>query len=105
MNYLLLLSNVIKTNTTCPLSGGGYSCMCDGGAIYCPSVCIEYCSCKTQCYFLACGSGGRVHPDTYHIFLQMKGFLPLHSIKWVTNFMIMHLVSGIDLKGLRKLQV
>ena len=51
MNYLLLLSNVIKTNTTCPLSGGGYSCMCDGGAIYCPSVCIEYCSCKTQCYF------------------------------------------------------
>ena len=62
MNYLLLLSNVIKTNTTCPLSGGGYSCMCDGGAIYCPSVCIEYCSCKTQCYFLACGSGGRVHP-------------------------------------------
>lgn len=70
MNYLLLLSNVIKTNTTCPLSGGGYSCMCDGGAIYCPSVCIEYCSCKTQCYFLACGSGGRVHPDTYHFFYR-----------------------------------
>lgn len=33
------------------------------------------------------------------IFFIDEGILPLHSIKWVTNFMIMHLVSVDDLKA------
>ena len=52
MNYLLLLSNVIKTNTTCPLSGGGYSCMCDGGAIYCPRYVSNIAHAKLNAIFL-----------------------------------------------------
>lgn len=68
MEYLVYGKTSIHS-TTCPLSGGGYYCECDGGATECNVWCPGACDCYLACVLKAncCGAGGRENPDMRHL--------------------------------------